>query len=91
MLRIGDLCLVTGGGELTGKQVTLLWPVAAKSSDFYDGIKIKNSTRVTVWIVKPITVSGRWTSLEPFLMPLRDDENPTTELSDVQRSDTVVA
>lgn len=89
MLSHGMLCLVVGG-DFVGAGVILTQRVMPGEVFEYDAYLLKNSSGEPMWV----TLSSDCRDLlilERHLMPLRGDENPTTELSDVQRSDTVGA
>lgn len=87
MLSHGMLCLVVGG-DFAGSSVILTQRVMPGEVFEYDSYLLKNSSGEPMWV----TLSSDCLDLlivERHLMPLRGDENPTTELSGVQRSDTV--
>lgn len=89
MLSHGMLCLVVGG-DFVGASVILTQRVMPGDLFEYYDYHLKNSSTEPMWV----TLSSDCRDLlilERHLMPLRGDENPTTELSGVQRSDTVGA
>lgn len=90
MLSEGDICLVTAG-EIAGLQVILEARIVPGGIYRYRGYDMLNTTKMPVWICHGLYNMKPYSVAEKYLVKLRGDENPTTELSDVQRSDTVEA